>query len=92
MIIEELEAGKVEIKRKDEIYRMKRGMLVIHIEGQNTEFDFWRTIIPDEVNMKNFVMNELHSIPYSLHPGIQRTVQKVKRHFFWKGMTGNVRE
>ena len=35
-------------------------------------------------------MTELHAIPYSLHPGIQRTLQKVKKHFFWKGMTGNV--
>ena len=37
-------------------------------------------------------MTELHVIPYSLHPGIQRTVQKVRKHFFWRGMTGNVRE
>ena len=91
-IIAELEAGKIEIKEKDEVYRIKRGMLVVHQEEQNTDFDFWRAIIPDEVAVKNFILTELHSIPYSLHPGIQRTLQKVKKHFFWKGMTGNVRE
>ena len=91
-IIAELEAGKIEVKEKNEVYRMKRGMLVVHQEGQNTDFDFWRAIIPDEVTVKNFILTELHSIPYSLHPGIQRTLQKVKKHFFWKGMTGNVRE
>ena len=29
-IIAELEAGKIEVKEKDEVYRMKRGMLVVH--------------------------------------------------------------
>ena len=71
---------------------MKRGMLVVHQKEQNTDFDFWRAIIPDEVTVKNFILTELHSIPYSLHPCIQRTLQKVKKHFFWKGMMGNVRE
>ena len=91
-IIAELEAGKIEIKEKDEVYRMKRGMLVVHQKERNTDFDFWRAIIPDEVTVKIFILTELHSIPYSLHPGIQCTLQKVKKHFFWKGMTGNVRE
>ena len=31
-IIAELEAGKIEIKEKDEVYRIKRGMLVVHQE------------------------------------------------------------
>ena len=42
--------------------------------------------------MRKFIVTELHVIPYLLHPGIQRTVQKVRKHFFWRGMTGNVRE
>ena len=36
-------------------------------------------------------MQELHSTPYSAHPGIQRTLGKVRRSFFWKGMTGDIR-
>ena len=91
-IIQELEAGRVELKRNDDVYRMKRGMLMIHQNNQDNDFDFWRMVIPDNVTVKNFVMTELHAIPYSLHPGIQRTLYKVKRHFYWKGMTGNVRE
>ena len=67
-------------------------MLVVHQEHQNAELDYWRAVIPDDTAMKNFVVTELHDIPYSLHPGIQRTIQKVRRHFFWKGMTGNIRE
>ena len=57
-------------------------MLVVHQKNQSEELDFWRMIIPDDDAVKNFVITELHDIPYSLHPGIQRTIQKVRRHFF----------
>ena len=67
-------------------------MLVVHQEQKNTELDCWRAVTPDDTAIKNFVVTELHDIPYSLHPGIQQTVQKVRRHFFWKGMIGNIRE
>ena len=49
-------------------------------------------IIPDDVSTINFVVTELHNIPYSLHLGVQRTLYKVRKHFFWKGMTGHIRE
>ena len=37
-------------------------------------------------------MRELHSTPYSAHPGIQRTIARVRRSFYWKGMLGDVRQ
>ena len=86
-----LEEGKTEVKRNEDVYKTRKGMLVVHQRNQNEELDFWRMIIPDDNAVKNFVITELHDIPYSLHPGIQRTIQKVRRHFFWKGMTGNIR-
>ena len=49
-------------------------------------------IIPDDVSTRNFVVTELHNIPYSLHSGVQRTLYKVRKHFFWKGVTGHIRE
>ena len=36
-------------------------------------------------------MQELRSTPYSAHPGTHRTLDKVRLYFFWKGMTGDVR-
>ena len=35
-------------------------------------------------------MQELHSTPYNAHPGIQRTLGKIRRSFYWKGMTGDI--
>ena len=54
LIIAELEAGKIEVKEKDEVYRMKRGMLVVHQKDQNTDFDYWRAIIPDDSDCEKF--------------------------------------
>ena len=65
---------------------------MIHKVGQDTDLDYWRTIIPDSTHVRNFVVTELHAVPYSIHPSMQRTLQKVRRHFYWKGMTGDIHE
>ena len=76
----ELENGKSEVKRKGEVYRKKRDLLVVHYDGRDGEVDYWRVVIPDDVSTRNFVVTELHNIPYSLHPGVQRTLCKVRKH------------
>ena len=64
------------------IYKIKKGMLVVHREDQDSEVDYWRSVIPDSTSVRNFVVAEMHAVPYSIHPGIQRTLQKVRRHFY----------
>ena len=91
-IFVELDSGKKEVRRKGEVYEIKRDLLVVHQEGQDSGVDYWRVILPDDVSTRNFVVTELHNIPYSLHPGVQRTLYKVGKHFFWKSMTGHIRE
>ena len=44
------------------------------------------------MDLKNLILIELHSVPHSAHPGVQRTLGKVRKTFFWRGMTGDVRE
>ena len=91
-ILRELENGKIEVKRNEFVYKKKNGMLVMHQAGQGEELDYWRMIVPDDVSTRNFIVTELHAVPYSIHPGVQRTIQRVRKSFYWKGMTGNIRE
>ena len=63
------------------MYKIGKRMLVVHQKKQNEELDFWRMIIPDDNAVKNFMITELHNISYSLHLGIQWTVQKVSTTF-----------
>ena len=66
--------------------------LAVHDQSQDTDLDFWLIVIPDKQEIKAQVIQELHNAPYSAHPGIQRTIARVKRSFYWKGMTGDIRQ
>ena len=65
---------------------------MIHVTGQPEEVQYWRVVVPDDLEVKSLLVSELHSVPYSAHPGVQRTIGKVKRYFWWKGMVGDIRE
>ena len=56
----QLEEGKTEVKRNEDVYKIRKGMLVVHQRNQNEELDFWRMIIPDGNTVKNFVITELY--------------------------------
>ena len=51
-----------------------------------------KIVVPDNKEIRDKVVQELHSIPYNAHPRIQRTLGKVRKSFFWKGISGHVRE
>ena len=91
-IIDELESGKTQVVKKDEIYKRMNGILAVHSHHQDAEFDFWRIVVPDNVEMKEKIVQELHSTLYSAHPRIQRTIARFRRSFCWKGMLGDVRQ
>ena len=65
---------------------------MIHVTGQPEDVQYWRVVVPDDLDVKSLLVSELHAVPYSVHPGVQRTIGKVRRYFWWKGMTGDIRE
>ena len=48
--------------------------------------------VPNDLEVKSLLVSELHSVPYVAHPGVQRTIGKVRHYFWWKGMAGDIRE
>ena len=80
------------MKQNENLYKVLNGILLVHQLRQDTELDYWRIVVPDNKEIRDKVVQELHSIPYSAHPGIQRTMGKVRKSFFWKVMSGHVRE
>lgn len=80
-----------EIERGNEKFRIQHGLLVRHQTGRTSDDEsFWRIVVPDDQNIKFTIMNEMHSTPYAGHPGFQRTLAKIRKNFYWKGMTGDV--
>ena len=53
---------------------------------------YWRVVVADDLDVKSLLVSELHAIPYSAHPGVQRTIHKVRHNFWWKGMAGDIRD
>ena len=72
------------MRKNEEIYKMLNGILLLHQTRQDTELDYWRIVVPDNREIRDKVEQELHSIPYCAHPGIQRTLGEVRKSFFGK--------
>ena len=91
-ILSELEssADRELIKGKEK-FRMKHGLLCVHQEDQSEDVDYWRIVVPDDIEVKNKILSECHSVPYIAHPGVQRTLFRIRKVFYWKGQTGDVR-
>ena len=84
--------GRNELKRGQEKFKLQKKLLMIHVTGQPEDVQYWRIVVPDDLAVKSLLVSELHSVPYSAQPGVQRTLGKVRSYFWWKGMAGDVRE
>ena len=84
--------AEMKLFRGQEKYRIQKKCLVIHVTGQPEEVQYWRMVVPDDVEVKSLLVSELHFVPYAAHPGVQRTIGQVRRYFWWKGMAGDIRE
>ena len=91
-ILQELEGGARQTILNDLIFKIVNSLLMVHDRKQDVSLDFWRIVVPDDEGIKRRIVEELHSTPYSAHLGIQRTIGKVKKSFYWKGMLGDVRQ
>ena len=90
--MEDAPIGQQEVKRGVEVYRFKYGTLAIHCPDFHEEDYYWKLVVPDDVATKTQLLKELHDLPTGGHPGFNRTLQTVRRRFYWRGMTADVRD
>ena len=83
--------GSREVSRGRMKYRRRNGLLCIHQEDHSEDVKYLCAMIPDDPNCKNKILRELHSVPYSGHLVVQRTLARVRKGFYWKGQRGDVR-
>ena len=58
-IIMELESGRAQVVKNDEIYKQMNGILAVHSHCQDAEYKFWRIAVPNVANTKVKIMQEL---------------------------------
>lgn len=48
-----------------------------------------RACVPRYTNLRKKILVEAHQSKLSLHPGITKMYQDLKRHYWWHGMKGD---
>ena len=82
-ILEEMDSNSSrEMSRGRMKYRRRNGLLCINQEDQSEDVEYWRVVIPDGTDCKNKILRGLHSVLYSGHPGVQRTLARVRKGFY----------
>ena len=90
----------------DELFERIRGLLVsdsaTQTEKQRTELALesrhgmlWRgklLYIPDNMRLRHDILYWHHDVPWCAHLGIEKTLELVKRQFYWPGLDGDIRE
>ena len=59
-----------ELKWGQEKFRIQKNLLMIYVNGQLEDVQYWRVVVPDDLDVKSLLVSELHSVPYSTHPGV----------------------
>ena len=82
--------------REEGIFKLQGNLLKIHRPHRDDEMDqelpYWRTVVPQGGEYRSRILQEIHAVPYSGHPGVNNTVMKARHQFWWKGMTTDARE
>ena len=94
-IIEQIESAPLTqrvIVSGESKYRIREHSLCIHQAGFEKNGRYWRTVVPDNKTVKSKLLTEVHAVPYAGHPGYNRTLDMVRRNFYWKGMAADVRD
>jgi hypothetical protein len=49
-----------------------------------------RIYVPSSRELRNFVLKEMHDVPYDGHLGYQKMITAVRSQLFWLGMKNDV--
>lgn len=58
--------------------------------GDFDESDSWKLMVPEE--LRKDVIYVAHDTPNSAHSGVARTLERIRRYFYWAGMVSDVKK
>nr|GFA08596.1 retrotransposon protein, putative, Ty3-gypsy subclass [Tanacetum cinerariifolium] len=59
--------------------------IVENLDKQDT-----RLVVPNDASLREALLTEAHSSPFSVHPGSTKMYHDFKQHFWWSGMKRDV--
>nr|GEV82286.1 retrotransposon protein, putative, Ty3-gypsy subclass [Tanacetum cinerariifolium] len=82
------------IKVEEEIIRdLERLNIELYVRGQH---GYWaslrdtRLVVPNDVSLREALLTDAHSSPFSVHPGSTKMYHDLKQYFWWSGMKRDV--
>nr|GFC55756.1 retrotransposable element Tf2 [Tanacetum cinerariifolium] len=83
------------IKVEEEIIRdLERLDIELYVEfrldNDNVLWQYTRLVVPNDASLREALLIEAHSSPFSVHPGSTKMYHDLKQHFWWSGMKRDV--
>nr|GFA92841.1 putative reverse transcriptase [Tanacetum cinerariifolium] len=60
------------------------------LDDDNVLWQDTRLVVPNDASLREALLTEAHSSPFSVHPGSTKMYHDLKQHFWWSGMKGDV--
>nr|GFB98964.1 reverse transcriptase [Tanacetum cinerariifolium] len=61
-----------------------------HLDDDNVLWQGTRLVVPNDATLREALLTEAHSSPFSVHPGSTKMYHDLKQYFWWSGMKGDV--
>ena len=62
------------------------------MQNKNAQDSSWKVVIPNDAEIKQKILEELHTAPYAGHLGYQKTLKQVQKSFYWTDLVLELRE
>nr|GFC44841.1 retrotransposon protein, putative, Ty3-gypsy subclass [Tanacetum cinerariifolium] len=60
------------------------------LDDDNVLWQNTRSVVPNDASLREALLIEAHSSPFSIHPGSTKMYHDLKQHFWWSGMKRDV--
>nr|GFA47267.1 retrotransposable element Tf2 [Tanacetum cinerariifolium] len=79
-------------KEDSEIWTIVKNLdkqVEFHLDNDNMLWQGTRLVVPNDASLREALLTEAHSSPFSVHPGSTKMYHDLKQHFWWSGMKGD---
>nr|GFA92236.1 retrotransposon protein, putative, Ty3-gypsy subclass [Tanacetum cinerariifolium] len=93
-IIHDLKRLDIELYKEDsEIWTIIENLdkqVEFHLDNDNVLWQNTRLVVPNDASLREALLTEAHSSPFSVHPGSTKMYHDLKQHFWRSGMKRDV--
>nr|GEW37096.1 retrotransposon protein, putative, Ty3-gypsy subclass [Tanacetum cinerariifolium] len=80
-------------KEDNEIWTIVKNLdkqVEFRLDDDNVIWQDTRLVVPNDASLREALLTEAHSSPFSVHSGSTKIYHDLKQHFWWSGMKGDV--